>query len=66
MASKMLGIRLARGERVRLETPGGGGYGDPARRSETARRHDRAMGYVTQADDASNGGNATQGKEQQA
>lgn len=32
MASKMLGIQLARGERVRLETPGGGGWGNPAAR----------------------------------
>ncbi|GAB2897118.1 hydantoinase B/oxoprolinase family protein [Paraburkholderia jirisanensis] len=47
MASKMLGIRLKRGERVRLETPGGGGYGEPDKRSATARAHDRAMGYVT-------------------
>ena len=29
MASKMLGIRLRRGERVRLLTPGGGGWGTP-------------------------------------
>ncbi|WP_028208386.1 hydantoinase B/oxoprolinase family protein [Paraburkholderia nodosa] len=48
MASKMLGISLTRGERVRLETPGGGGYGNPAKRSAAARGHDRAMGYVTQ------------------
>ncbi|MEM5339720.1 hydantoinase B/oxoprolinase family protein [Paraburkholderia azotifigens] len=47
MASKMLGIRLKRGERVRLETPGGGGYGAPSERSDAAREHDRAMGYVT-------------------
>ncbi|WP_342068036.1 hydantoinase B/oxoprolinase family protein [Achromobacter kerstersii] len=46
MSSKMLGIQLQRGDRVRLETPGGGGYGDPARRSTAAREHDRKMGYV--------------------
>ena len=33
MGAKMVGIRLARGDRVRLETPGGGGWGDAARRS---------------------------------
>ncbi len=33
MASKMLGIKLARGEKVRLQTPGGGGWGDPAARA---------------------------------
>jgi len=46
MRSKMLGIQLQRGDRVRLETPGGGGYGDPAGRSTAAREHDRKMGYV--------------------
>ncbi|MEN5164816.1 hydantoinase B/oxoprolinase family protein [Achromobacter kerstersii] len=46
MSSKMLGIQLQRGDRVRLETPGGGGYGDPAGRSMAAREHDRKMGYV--------------------
>ncbi|OZI27609.1 hydantoinase B/oxoprolinase family protein [Bordetella genomosp. 7] len=47
MASKMLGIALKRGQRVRLETPGGGGYGPPQARNEAARGHDLAMGYVT-------------------
>ena len=46
MSSKMLGIQLQRGDRVRLETPGGGGYGDPADRTMAAREHDRKMGYV--------------------
>ncbi len=46
MSSKMLGIQLQRGDRVRLETPGGGGYGDPAGRAPAAREHDRKMGYV--------------------
>lgn len=47
MRSKMLGIQLRRGDRVRLETPGGGGYGMPAGRSVAAREHDRRMGYVS-------------------
>lgn len=47
MVSKMLGIQLRRGERVRLQTPGGGGYGDPAGRSAPARERDAALGYVT-------------------
>ena len=46
MRSKMLGIQLQRGDRVRLETPGGGGYGDPAGRSTAAREQDRKMDYV--------------------
>ena len=48
MRSKMLGIQLQRGDRVRLETPGGGGYGDPAARAPAAREHDRKMGYVSE------------------
>ena len=36
MRSKMIGIRLKQGERVRLETPGGGGYGVPAARPGSA------------------------------
>jgi len=54
MASKMVGIKLKRGERVRLQTPGGGGYGDPKKRSASQREIDRAMGYTT-ADKAGNG-----------
>jgi N-methylhydantoinase B len=46
MVSKMLGIRLNKGERVRLETPGGGGWGPAADRQTTARQHDVALGYV--------------------
>ncbi|SFN01710.1 hydantoinase B/oxoprolinase family protein [Variovorax sp. OV329] len=48
MVSKMRGIQLVRGERVRLETPGGGGWGDPARRNAKEREADRAMGYVSE------------------
>ncbi|MBM3554115.1 MAG: hydantoinase B/oxoprolinase family protein [Alphaproteobacteria bacterium] len=47
MASKLVGLKLRRGERLRLETPGGGGYGDPARRAPEARARDLALGYVT-------------------
>jgi N-methylhydantoinase B len=46
MASKMVGIRLARGDRVRLETPGGGGYGPPDRRRPELRARDRRLGYA--------------------
>lgn len=52
MASKMIGIHLARGERVRLETPGGGGYGSPQERSAEARARDVALGYVEMATEA--------------
>lgn len=37
---------LEKGDRVTIETPGGGGYGDPAKRPEEAKDRDRAMGYV--------------------
>ncbi len=47
MVSKMLGIRLQKGERVRLETPGGGGWGPAAQRDAAARAHDQALGYVS-------------------
>ena len=46
MTSKLHGAELKRGQRVRLETPGGGGYGDPAERRPEARARDIALGYV--------------------
>ena len=36
------------GRRLILNLPGGGGFGDPARRSDDARREDRVGGYVTE------------------
>ncbi|NHF72420.1 hydantoinase B/oxoprolinase family protein [Paracoccus xiamenensis] len=36
------------GRRLVLELPGGGGYGDPARRSNAARSNDVSKGYVTE------------------
>ena len=47
MASKMLGIQLQKGERVRLETPGGGGWGRCIDRDVVSRAKDEALGYVT-------------------
>jgi N-methylhydantoinase B len=47
MASKMVGISIKRGQRLRLETPGGGGYGDPHERSSEAVRRDVRLGYLT-------------------
>lgn len=48
MISKMVGIHITRGQRVRLETPGGGGYGDPAARDPEAKARDVALGYITE------------------
>jgi N-methylhydantoinase B len=47
MASKMVGIHLQRGQRIRLETPGGGGYGDPAERAPEAAQRDRELGLTS-------------------
>jgi N-methylhydantoinase B len=47
MVSKMRGIPLKKGERVRLETPGGGGWGDSRTRDVKQQEQDVAMGYVT-------------------
>jgi len=45
-ASKMVGIRLKRGQKVRLATPGGGGYGPVAERDPELVRRDVRLGYV--------------------
>ncbi|MET3523777.1 hydantoinase B/oxoprolinase family protein [Mesorhizobium abyssinicae] len=38
------------GRRLILELPGGGGYGDPAKRSAAARANDRSKGYISEND----------------
>ena len=48
LISKITGIPLKKGQRVRLETPGGGGYGDAGKRSKTRIDNDIQQGYVTQ------------------
>jgi N-methylhydantoinase B len=53
MVSKMLGIQLKKGERVRLETPGGGGWGPAAGRDAAARAHDVTLGYVSDSNTTS-------------
>ncbi len=47
LTSKMLGIKLATGQAVRLETPGGGGYGPAQDRSAEAVARDVSLGYLT-------------------
>jgi N-methylhydantoinase B len=49
MASKWVGVELEKGDRVRLETPGGGGYGPASERTAEAIQRDLANGYVTRA-----------------
>lgn len=49
LASKVTDVRIARGRRVRLETPGGGGWGDPRRREPARVARDVRLGYVSEA-----------------
>ena len=36
LVSKVTDVKIRRGQKVRLETPGGGGFGDPAERDREA------------------------------
>ena len=47
LVSKITGIKLRKGQRVRLETPGGGGYGKPADRPQHLINNDIVQGYVS-------------------
>lgn len=47
MVSKMVGIHLDQGQRIRLETPGGGGYGNALERDPAAVAEDVRLGYVS-------------------
>jgi N-methylhydantoinase B len=47
MASKMVGIALKQGQSVKLETPGGGGYGAPSGRAPAAVAKDVAAGFLS-------------------
>ena len=47
MISKMVGIKLKKGQRVHLETPGGGGYGQPFERDPNSVARDVALGFVS-------------------
>jgi N-methylhydantoinase B len=47
MASKINGVKLKKGERLRLESPGGGGWGDPLKRAPARVARDVARGFVT-------------------
>ncbi|MDH1270774.1 hydantoinase B/oxoprolinase family protein [Rhizobium pusense] len=45
--SRYSNVKIKRGDRVRLVTPGGGGYGDPAKRDPEAIAEDVREGYVS-------------------
>ncbi|MFZ9014266.1 MAG: hydantoinase B/oxoprolinase family protein [Alphaproteobacteria bacterium] len=49
MASKIVGIPMKRGMRLRLETPGGGGYGCPNDRSRQSILADLEAGYISES-----------------
>ncbi|MDP3415249.1 MAG: hydantoinase B/oxoprolinase family protein, partial [Falsiroseomonas sp.] len=47
MASKIVGVKLQKGQRLRLESPGGGGWGDAKQRPREAVARDLRLGFVT-------------------
>ena len=47
LVSKVTDIKIRRGQKVRLETPGGGGFGDPATREPARVVRDVRLGYVS-------------------
>ena len=50
LASKVVGVEVAAGSHLRLETAGGGGHGPPDERDAGAAAADRAQGYVSDGD----------------
>jgi N-methylhydantoinase B len=49
LVSKVTDIRVDAGRKVRLETPGGGGFGNPSTRDPVRVARDVNLGYVTPA-----------------
>jgi N-methylhydantoinase B len=47
MASKIIGVHIERSQRLRLETPGGGGYGRALDRNPESVARDLRLGYIT-------------------
>jgi N-methylhydantoinase B len=47
LVSKTTEVRITRGKKVRLETPGGGGFGDPKARDPERVARDVRLGYVS-------------------
>lgn len=47
MASKIVGVHIDRGQKLRLETPGGGGYGHALDRDPESVARDLRLGYIT-------------------
>lgn len=57
MKSKMVGIKLTKGQAVTLATPGGGGYGKASERSKASIDNDLRLGYTSK--NSNNAGNNT-------
>ncbi|MCZ4292103.1 hydantoinase B/oxoprolinase family protein [Hoeflea alexandrii] len=47
MASKIVGVHIDRGQKLRLETPGGGGYGRALDRNPESVARDLRLGYIS-------------------
>ena len=47
MASKIADVKIKRGQRVRLQSPGGGGWGSPLTRDPVRVARDVRLGYVS-------------------
>jgi N-methylhydantoinase B len=47
LTSKVTDIKIRRGQKVRLETPGGGGFGDPLTREPERVVRDVRLGYIS-------------------
>ena len=47
MASKIVGVHIEQTQRLRLETPGGGGYGQAFERNPESVARDLRLGYIT-------------------
>jgi N-methylhydantoinase B len=47
LSSKVADVKVRSGQRVRLETPGGGGWGDPLARPATLVARDVRFGYIS-------------------
>ena len=56
LVSQVTDVRIKSGQRVRLETPGGGGFGDPLTRDPVKVARDVAFGYVSRERAASDYG----------
>ena len=48
MSDKLSNYPIRSGDVISMQTPGGGGYGDPAQRDQAAIRLDREEGKVTE------------------